>query len=379
MLIGIDASRATKVYKTGTEYYSKEIILALSEIDRKNRYLLYSPSLLGDVFPNLPKNFSTKVMPFPRLWSQLRLSVEMLISPPDVLFLPAHTIPLIHPKKIVVTIHDLGFKYFPSLYTSFERRYHNFCLDFSVSHATKIITPSHATKKDLISFYKIDPSKIVVIYHGYNQRLYYPLKSKEQSKLDSQISHRTQDLLLMRSFKPYLFFIGRIEEKKNILGLIEAYLFLRKEKGIGHKLILAGKPGYGYDKIKKKIEGLTLQLQKDIIQLGYIPEQVASEWMRHADIFVFPSFFEGFGLPCLEAMASGIPVVASNVTSLPEVIGKSGILVNPKKPFEIAAAISKIIHQPSLRKALISKGLVRSSLFSWRRSAEETLNVIESV
>lgn len=360
MLIGIDASRATKENKTGTEHYSEEIIIALAKIDYKNDYLLYSPVAPKGKLANLPKNWRWKIMPFPRFWSQIRLSWEFLFGKekPDVIFEPAHTIPLIHPKNMVVTLHDLGFKYFPELYTPFERKYHNFCMDFSAHHAKRIITPSEYTKKDLVKVYKIDPTKITTIYHGYDSCLYKPQKSK------------------IDKLSPYIFFVGRIERKKNAAGIIKAYGLLRQERNIKHKLVLAGKPGFGYDEFKAELNKLPLEVQKDVIELGYVTDDHLANWMQNADILFFPSFFEGFGLPIIEAMACGVPVVASKNTSITEIAGSAAILVNPHNPLQMAASLSKIINSQILRKSLISKGLVRASLFSWQKAAEKTLDII---
>lgn len=372
MLIGVDASRATKEQKTGTEHYSEEIIIALSKIDPKNDYLLYSPIEPKGRLTKLPKNFRWKIMPFPRLWSQIRLSIELVFGKekPEVIFEPAHTIPIIHPKNIVVTIHDLGFKYYPELYTPFEQRYHNFCLNFSSHQAKEIITPSEYTKKDLIKIYKINSKKITIIHHGYDSDLYKPL---------AKLSDRDQKSLTRAPLlKPYIFYVGRIERKKNAVGLIKAYGLLRKEREIKHKLVLAGKPGYGYEEFREEVKKLPEEAQKDIIELGYVEEKELVSWMQNADLFFFPSFFEGFGLPIIEAMACGVPVVASNVTSIPEIAGSAALLVEPTKPLKMAAALSKIIHSPVLRRSLISKGLVRASLFSWQKAAELTLKVLEN-
>ncbi|MCL5795286.1 MAG: glycosyltransferase family 4 protein [Patescibacteria group bacterium] len=368
MLIGIDASRATKEQKTGTEYYSEEIIYWLSRIDKKNKYVLYSPIEPKGKLAELPKNFSWKIMPFPKLWSQIRLSVELVFgSPkPDVIFEPAHTIPFIHPKNIVVTLHDLGFKYFPELYTPLERKYHNFCMDFSARKAKKIIAPSQYTKDDLLKTYKINPDKITVIHHGYNQEIYRPVKPME-------INPKIQ------KYAPYIFFIGRLEKKKNLLGILKTYQLLRKEQKIKHKLVLAGKRGYGYEEFDEEKNRLSKNIQNDIIELGYTPEDELSLWMKNADIFFFPTFFEGFGLPVIEAMACNVPVVASNNTSIPEITGSSALLINPHKPLEMAAALSKIINSQALKKSLQSKGLVRASMFSWEKAANKTLRVLENI
>lgn len=359
MLIGIDASRTAKQFKTGTETYSTELIKALGKIDRRNDYILYTPKPIAEKLPGLPKNFSYKILPFGKFWTQIRLSWEMVTKPKlDILFVPAHTLPLISSNKTVVTLHDLGFKYFPELYSSVDLRYHNWAMNHSVKHATHIIAISEFTKKDILRYYRIDPAKITVIYEGYNETEFKPLKLKDSSK-------------------PYIFFIGRLEEKKNILGMLRAYEILRKEKNISHQFILAGSPGYGYEKIQTFINQLPPDIRKDIILPGYVSQEKYIDLLKNADILFFCTFFEGFGLPPLEAMACGIPVVASNRTSLPEVCGKAAFLVNPEKPFDMAAALSKIINNEGTRNALISKGLARASMFSWKKCAEKTLGVLE--
>lgn len=366
MRIGIDASRAGSKQKTGTEYYSFEIIRNLIKIDNKNEYILYAKNSLDDVFPNLPQNVSVKVMKFPKLWSQIRLSLEMIQDPPDVLFVPAHTIPLYHPKNTVVTLHDVGFKYYPDLYTPLERYYHDFCMRFSVQHSKKIISISLATEHDLIKLYSAHKKNISVIYHGFDYNKYFVESSFDKSEYGEQQKN-----------SPYLFFIGRLEAKKNVVNLIKAFALLRQESRVKHKLVLAGRPGYQYELMKDEIDKLPEDLRRDIIELGYVSDRDAGKYLRCADILIFPSRFEGFGMPLLEAMASGIPVVASNTTSIPEIVSDAGILCNPDKPFDFAAACSKIINSKSLREDLIRKGLKRSKEFSWENSARETLKVIE--
>jgi glycosyltransferase involved in cell wall biosynthesis len=222
MLIGIDASRTAKPFKTGTETYSTELIKALAKIDRQNDYILYSPKSLVDKLPKLPPNFQAKILPFGKLWTQIRLSWEFLThKKPDVFFVPAHTLPLVHASKNVVTLHDVGFKHFPELYTPIDLLYHNWAMGHSVKHATHIITVSEFTKKDVMANFTIDPAKITVIYEGYDEKEFKPLKEKKSLA------------------KPYLLFIGRLEEKKNIVGMIRAYAILRKEKNISHQFIFS--------------------------------------------------------------------------------------------------------------------------------------------
>jgi glycosyltransferase involved in cell wall biosynthesis len=362
MLIGIDASRTAKQLKTGTETYSSELIKALAKIDRRNYYILYSPKPLTNKLPDLPPNFQTKILPFGKLWTQIRLSWEFLLAKkPDVFFVPAHTLPLISPPKSVVTIHDLGFKHFPELYSATDLNYQSWALSHSLKHAAHIIAISQFTKKDICQYFAIDPAKISVIYEGYDEKIFRPVKVRKNRP------------------KPYILFIGRLEEKKNIVGMLRAYAILRKEKAIQHQFILAGSPGYGYEKIESELAKLPEEIKKDIILPGYVSQEEYVGLLKNADILFFCTFFEGFGLPPLEAMATGIPVVAANRTAIPEVCSKAALLVDPTQPLAMAAALSRVINNLGLRRALISKGLARAALFSWRKTAEQTLAVFEMV
>lgn len=359
MLIGIDASKVVKPFKTGTETYTVELLKALSQIDRKNDYLLYTPKPFGDKLPPLGKNFKERVIPFGRFWSQIRLSGEMITKKPDVLFVPAHTTPMVHPKKTVVTLHDLGFKHFPHLYSPSEILYHNWAMDRAIKGSSHIIAISEFTKKDLLENFTLDPKKITVVYEGYDTELFRPAKTQNAAK-------------------PYILFVGRLEEKKNIVKMIEGYALLRREPGIKHQFVLAGQPGFGYEKITTEIAKLPKNIQNDIILPGYLSQEKYVELLKNADAMFFCTLYEGFGLPPLEAMATSIPVVASNRTSVPEIVGKAGLLVNPDKPYDMAVALSKLLNSKPLQKALISKGLVRASMFSWKKCAEQTLEVLTS-
>ena len=368
MLIGIDASRACKTTRTGTEYYSQEIIKALARIDHKNFYVLYSPVKPSKELSDLPGKFNWKIIPFPRFWSQIRLSWELQSQRPrpDVMFEPAHTVPFLHPIPMVVTIHDLGFKYYPELYTKFENYYHNFSANFSAKHSSAIIAVSNYTRNDILKHFAVQAKKVTTIYHGVDDKIFrLPNLKEQETPLGFGIK------------RPYIFYIGRLEHKKNIINLVKAYQLLREEKKICHQLVLGGKPGFGYPQIKKTISELSPAISRDIIQTGYISDTDYPIILKNADIFAFPSNFEGFGMPVLEAMACGVPVVCSNKTSMPEVAQNASILINPKKPFDMAVAFSKIVNKPALRSSLVSKGIKRASLFTWDNTARKTLELLE--
>lgn len=360
--IGIDASRSNTSQRTGTEYYSYEIIKEmLNQKNERYNFNLYSKTPLDYVKEG--PGVKNQVMHFPKLWSQVRLSAEMIKNPPDVLFVPAHTIPLYHPKNTVVTLHDIGFKYFPELYTPLERIYHNWCMSFSIKHAKKIIAISEATKKDLISAYKADESKITVIYHGYDRDKYFEEKSDNDE---------------IKKLGSYIYFIGRLEAKKNIKTLIKAYAVLRKDPAIDHKLVLAGRPGYMYEEIKDEIEKVDQGIRKDIIELGYVSDEDAPAYMRSADIFAFPSNFEGFGMPLVEAMASGVPVVAANTSSIPEIVSGAGLLHKVHDEKDLSGKLSSLIKNREEYNRFKKLGLKRAQDFSWDEAAAKTLEVIES-
>lgn len=364
MKIGIDASRALRPIKTGTEWYNVEIIRYLVDLDKKNNYILYSQKEPEAPLLNLPPNVSWRVMPFPRGWTLFRLSLEMLFHPPDVLFVPAHTLPLITPKRSVVMVHDLGFIHNPELYPARQKIYHNFVINYVKHNATHILTPTEFTKQDIVKTIGIPENKITAIWHGFDDNLYRPRPVSDHPSTE---------------YGKYIFYIGRLETKKNIVNLIKAFNILRSSnsKQLTTKLVLAGKPSHGYEQIKEAIDNSPYQ--KDIIELGYLKEEDVPVYMSNAALFAFPTSFEGFGIPIIQAMACGCPVIASNNTCIPEITGNAAILIDPQKPQEIADKMTEILTNKSERDQLIEKGLVQVKKFSWKNSAKETLKVLEKI
>ncbi len=375
MLIGIDASRANKTKKTGTEWYSYYLINELKKLDNRNHYFLYSREPLRGDLAWLPANFQSRVLAWPPkfLWTQARLAWEMFRRPPELLFVPAHTLPLIRPKKTVTTCHDIGFEYYPELYSPLELRYHRWAMRLAVRRATKIIVPSHFTKNEMIKFYGADPAKFEVVYHGYNRERYRVIE--DQSAI-SQVLNKYQIK------KPYLLFIGRLEKKKNTAGLVEAFARIlnspegkRRFRDLG--LVLVGEPGYGFEEVLLKIK--KYELEEKVILPGWVSEEELPYLLNGAELFVLPSFYEGFGLPILEALASGTPVAASRLASIPEVGGEAIEYFDPHRVADLVDKIGKVLLDHSRRLELRRRGLERAKEFSWEKCAKETLEVLESI
>lgn len=373
MTIGIDASRANRPIKTGVEWYSYHLIQELKKIIPENvGVVLYSDEPLAGGLENLPNNWKSKIIKSPVknpktkkawLWTQLRLSWEMFKDKPDILFVPSHAMPIVHPKKTVITIHDIGFLRYPECYNKYARSYHKFSTWFAARFASKIITPSEFTKRELIEVYKIPHWKITVTHLSFNKNAYGTEKTEDASGV----------LFKYKVKKPYFIFVGRLEEKKNIIGLIRAFYLFLEETGLPHNLVLVGVPGFGFEKIKEEI--LDLGLYEQVRVLGYLRSEDVPVLYREADAFVLPSFYEGFGIPILEAMASGIPVIAAKAGSLSEVVGNAAILVEPKNPKDLAFAM-KVVLNNLTRRILIEKGLERVKNFSWEKTARETWEVL---
>lgn len=424
MLIGIDASRANRLHKSGTEWYSYYLIRALSTLDSENQYILYTDVPLTDGLADLTEqampneknlrvdkegkqiiksphnNFQAKVLKWPWkfFWTQGRLSLEMIFHRPDVLFIPAHALPIIHPRKSVVTIHDIGFFRDAALYEqnrlgAVSRRPRGFLnfvvrvlsggkygansLDylqwstrFSLKKALHIITISHFTKSELLYAYNTSSEKISVIYNGYSSALYRPLPDDEHS----------QHILSRYGItKPYFFYVGRLEKKKNTAALIEAFALLKntKDPTFNHKLVLVGDASFGFDEIKYTITAY--QLTSEVIITGWVDENDLPYIFAQAEAFIFPSNYEGFGIPLLQAMATRTAITASRAASIPEIVGDAALLFDPKNSADMAKALETVLCDESVREDLIKKGSERVKNFSWQKAAQETLEVFKNL
>ena len=374
MLIGIDASRANKKHKTGVEWYAYHLIQELKKNDSENQYYLYTREKLMGGLANCPPNFKEVVLGWAPgyLWTQLRLSWEMKFGKykPDILFVPAHVLPILHPKKSIVTIHDVGFSAYPKLYNWKDKLYHIWASYYISRRAKKIITISNFSKLEIEKYFPKSKGKIAITPIGFDRQVYC-------AKRDS--SSINQTLNKFEITKPFFLNTARLEDKKNILGLLEAFSIFQKKFDASKKynLVLVGNKGTGYSKIKSKID--ELNLKKNIIEIGWIEKTDLANLYKVAEIFIFPSLYEGFGIPPLEAMACETPVITSDAASIPEVVGQAAITVDPHQPEIIAQAMKYIVTKPELKNKLILNGLEQIKKFSWQKCAQETLRIFESL
>ena len=370
MKIGIDINVVNHFPREGLGNYVYYLLENLMNLDWQNEYTLYLKSKpTGNFLLDIKNNFKLKVLKVGKLWMQLGIPLSCVFDKQDVILFTTPLVPFVSlPCKTVVTIHDLAFMHLPE-FPLFSQRYLLALTKFATKRVDRIIVYSQSTKKDIVKYCGINPRKINLIYLGYDDESYNSKIDLNKTQLIKQKYNLTKD---------YILHIGAVKKRKNILRLIEALNLLKKEYRIKHMLVIAGRKDESYyHELVLTIN--RLGLKTEIVFTGYIVQDDLPYLMKGADVFVFPSLFEGFGLPVLEAMATGIPVVASNLSSLPEVVGNAGILVNPYNIEEIAQAIYRVLTDKNLREDMYNKGLERAKMFSWRRTAQETLKVLEDV
>ncbi len=360
-LIGIDASRANWSKKTGVEWYAYHLIQEFKIlIPDTYRVRLYVREPLRDGLErDLPAHWEVKVLRNPsRLWTQLRLSLEMLVAPPDLLFVPAHAMPVVLPKTSVVTVHDVAFMVEPRAYTPHGRLYLRFAAWFAARFATRILTVSEFSKGEITRFFDAPAERIAVTHLAFDRATFYPV---------TDVAARAEVARKHGIDGPYFLYVGRLERKKNISGMITALAECKARwpDMAQYRFVLVGKPGRGYAQEMRDAGA-------DVIELGYVAQEDMAALVSGAEALLFATRYEGFGIPPLEAMACGTPVIASRVTSLPEVCGDAALYVDPERIDDIARAMHRIVVDLALRADLSERGLAHVARFSWRTTAENT-------
>lgn len=360
MIIGIDASKAAASPRTGIENLVYQLILHLQKVDSENKYLLFTNQSLDRELVK-QENFIEKQSGFIRGWSKISLPLLTLQNKTDIYIQPADSIPPTATGRKIVIVHDLAWQYFPEAYSKDEISRQSSTLKNYRKFADDIICVSQSTKHDLVSLYPELEPKISVIQLGCDSNFFHPFENP-------------RDLLKVNS--PYILSIGRLEGRKNTERLIKAFIKLKTEKQFPHKLVLAGTPGFNWSQISTKIEGLK---SADIIFPGYIDHDQLPEIIARADIFAFPSLYEGFGLPILESFACGTPVVTSNTSSIPEVAGDAALLCDPLDEADLADKIWQFVSDPKLRAKHSKLGLEQAKKFSWEITAQQFYSIIEEL
>jgi glycosyltransferase involved in cell wall biosynthesis len=361
--IGIDANEANVKNRVGTGQYTYHILESWYMHENIDFHLYHRDPLQGDM-PAEKEGWHYHQVGPSRAWIKFGLPLYLLTHPKnDVFWSPAHYMPGYTGCKSVVTIHDLAYEYFPKLFLPSDLYKLKNWTRSAVKQSSKIIAVSEATKFDIEKIYEVPSDKITVVHNGYDADIF---------NLEPKIS---TDLLANYNLSPhsYLLFLGTIQPRKNAIKLVQAFHLL-KEGGYKGKLVIAGNVGWLADDTLAVIK--ESKESKDIVLTGYVSDEMRKTLYTYCDVYVLPSLYEGFGVPAIEAMGCGAPVVAANNSSLPEVVADAGLLFKAIDPADIARAILEI---KSDRSKWVKKGLSRVKHFSWEKCAKETLEAILKV
>jgi glycosyltransferase involved in cell wall biosynthesis len=381
MRIGIDVRCLAEGKRTGVEEYVIGLLGELFNQDTENEYVLFFnarrygiPEIVTQWADEHP-HVSVRAFRFPNkllnllFWYLSWPKLDRLVGGTDIFFLPNLNFAAVSRKtKLVVTAHDLSFELYPETF-SWQRRFWHFLVDFRrlVRRADRIIAVSQSTKSDLSARYGIPASRITVIHSGIDPR-FAPLSRNDESLL--AVKERYQ--------LPYRFILslGTFEPRKNVVALVRAYEALMDLKDpvlSRYQLVLAGTRGWKCEDIYRTIE--QSPYRSKIILTGFVDDRDKPALYNLAAVFAYPSIYEGFGFPPLEAMASGVPTIVSHSSSLPEVVGDAGIMIDPYRPDELFRALEETLRDQELLRSLRERGLARAAAFSWSRTAEQTLEL----
>jgi glycosyltransferase involved in cell wall biosynthesis len=367
MRIAVDAR---KLHDYGIGTYVRNLLKQLGRQDQANEYVLICRPEHAGLAADLGSNF-TEVLDGSKPYSmaeQVSIPMDLRRHRIDLFHEPHYVLPPLVPCAAVVTIHDCIHLRFPQyLPNKLAHAYARTFLWTATHQANRIITVSEASKRDILQYFSIPPEKIEVIYNGIDDRFWVP-PSEDDIERVRQRYQLTDEFVL---------YAGNIRPHKNLERLIDAFQLLRRA-GLDHlKLLIIGDEISKYATLRRAVH--RHKLHKHVRFLGFVPDQTLAALYRLAAVFVFPSLYEGFGLPPLEAMASGTPVVTSNVSSLPEVAGGAALLVDPYDPEAIAGAVRMVLTDQTLREDLRRRGLARAREFSWAKAIERVRQIYEEV
>lgn len=371
--IGIDASRANALERSGAEWYAYHLIEALKRLDPPDlEFILYSRGRLRDGLEQLPSGWTSRVLrwePLP-LWTRARLSWELVRHPVDLLFTPTHNLPLVRPRHLVATLHDVGFERHPELYSRSELNYHRPMARRAVRQADRVVTVSEFSRREILEVYRADPARVVVTPNAIDHQAYH-------AEIPESRQRRTLEKYGLT--RPYFLVVGRIEAKKNVANILHAFSIYRSRRSatVPVRLVLVGKPGVGFERITGELAAR--QLAAHVVMPGYLPEDDLPSLLAGAVALVFPSRYEGFGIPILQSQAVGTPVITANRAAMPEVAGAGALLVDPDDPVAIADAMLRVTGDLALRDSLRSAGFGNVKRYTWEHTARDILRLCMGV
>ena len=371
MVIGIDGNEANVAQRVGVNTYAWEILKNLQKLQEvrsgEHNLIVYLKEKPLKDMPKETGNFKYKIIPGGNFWIITKLMPYLWKNPDriEILFSPSHyTAPfLLFPR--ICSIMDLGYLKFSGQFTKKVFWQLKWWSAISIFVSKYIISISESTKKNIVRHYPFSERKVYVTYPGYDSRKFNTNISPENVRRAKEKYHIVDD---------YILSLGTLKPSKNIEGLMEAFSTLNDKK-VNAKLVIAGKRGWLFESIYKKFE--SLRLSDNVIFTGFVSDKDKPALIAGAKVYAIPSFWEGFGLDVLSAMAVGTPVVAANAGSLPEVAGNAGILVDPDDPKNIAKGIDEVLSANRKKyNRIVAAGLLRVKDFSWEKCARETLEII---
>ncbi|HFC11311.1 MAG TPA: glycosyltransferase family 1 protein [Anaerolineae bacterium] len=367
MILAIDASRAVTTQRTGTEAYAYHLIRALLPLANANKHTVILYFNQSPNSPISPSPHHARMIPFPRLWTHIRLAAELHLHPPDVFFTPAHVIPFSYRGAAVATIHDLGYHYFPEAHTARQVRQLTWSTRHNARRSRQVIVDSLATQRDLAQFYGISAEKIITIYPGFDKQL-APVH-------DQTMLERVQAKYQLTA--PYFLFLSTLQPRKNVSRIVTAFAQIADQ--LPQQLVLAGKQGWLAQPLLAQIAALPESVRRRIRLTGFIDDVDKAALLSGATALVYPSQHEGFGFPVLEAQACGTPVLTARNSSLIEVGGQAVCFVEAGSVVQIATAMLKLAQHSAYREQLITAGFANIKRFDWQVAAQQTLAVLEQV
>ncbi|MFQ5714750.1 MAG: glycosyltransferase [Candidatus Scalinduaceae bacterium] len=369
--VGINASKFFEV-NTGVGRYTSNLCKSILETNGKNDYFLYSPGQMGIVIRTdrtrihfKKSGITLKNNTLRILWEQVTLPYYSMNDRLDLFHYTDHALSsLQRTRPIIITVHDIAYVRFPKLLNKSRQIYKKCILKMSIKKAALIIADSCSTKRDIMSYFGIKEEKIRVVSPGVESR-FRPIGNVEEYRLKKNLPSKM------------ILNVGTLEPRKNVVTLIKAFKKLKELGFKNYKLVIAGDKGWLYKQIFKEIE--SSGLQKEVLFLGIVKDEDLPTLYNCADVFVYPSLYEGFGLPPLEAMACGVPVITSNTSSLPEVVDNAGIMIAPDDVNSLCEAMSSVLKDEELWHQMSNKGLERAKLFSWKETAKKILEIYDEV